>query len=167
MMVVAAGAEERRLVARPLHDVESEHVAVEAERTIDVRNLQVDVPDVDTRINRLAHAAKLKGGSAQRRSRPLSCRYGPQGREPFIAANPSAPSSTRNAFMRPDMPTSFPTSGLPQASREKAPVAICRQEGFRHPLTQGRKPAKIRPADRERISAWTRVNRAATTPITA
>ena len=64
-MVVAARAEERRLVARPLHDVESEHVAVEAEGTVDVRDLQVHVPDIDARVDRLAHGAKLTGGGAQ------------------------------------------------------------------------------------------------------
>ena len=94
------------------------------------------------------------------RPRPVNCRYGPQGREPFIAANPSAPSSTRNAFMRPDMPNLLSDLGLPQASNE-APVAICRQEVFRHPLTQADKPAKIRPRRRERASDWTRVNRPA------
>src|SRR5436190_3294247 len=47
------------------------------------------------------------------------------------------------------------------AGVEEAPVAICRQEVFRHPLTQADKPAKIRPRRRERTSDWTRVNRPA------
>src|SRR5436190_1864541 len=44
------------------------------------------------------------------------------------------------------------------AGVEDAPVAICRQEVFRHPLTQADKRAKIRPRRRERTSDWTRVN---------
>src|SRR4029450_4682145 len=34
---------------------------------------------------------------------PGELRYGPQGRGPFIAANPRAARSTRNAFTRPDI----------------------------------------------------------------
>src|SRR5215831_16832534 len=60
-MVIATGAEEGGLVTCPLHDVETEHVAVEAERAVDVRHLEMDVPDVDARIDRLAHVAKLTG----------------------------------------------------------------------------------------------------------
>jgi len=57
VVVVAAGREERRLVAHALHLVEAEDVAVEAERAVDVRHLQVDVPDVDSGID--AHRAKI------------------------------------------------------------------------------------------------------------
>src|ERR1051326_4454147 len=50
-MVVAAGRDERRLVAHPLHDVEAEDVAVKGERTVDVGDLQVHVADVDSRVD--------------------------------------------------------------------------------------------------------------------
>jgi hypothetical protein len=56
-MVVAAGRDERRLVAESLRHVEAEDVAVEAERAVDVRDLQVDVPDVYSGID--AHAATI------------------------------------------------------------------------------------------------------------
>ena len=55
-MVIAAGTEERRLVAVAQDEVEPEHVAVEAERPVDVRDLQMDMPDVDARIDRRGHA---------------------------------------------------------------------------------------------------------------
>jgi hypothetical protein len=58
MMVIAAGAEERRLVADAQDEVEPEHVAVEAERPVDVRDFQMDVPDVDARIDRRGHACE-------------------------------------------------------------------------------------------------------------
>ena len=45
--MVAAGRDERGLVAVPLHHVEAEDVAVEGERAVDVGDLQVDVADVD------------------------------------------------------------------------------------------------------------------------
>ena len=53
MVVVAAGGEERGLVAQALRHVEAEHVSVERERTVDVRDLQVDVADVDAGVDRL------------------------------------------------------------------------------------------------------------------
>ncbi len=51
MVVVAAGREKGGLVADPLREVEAEDVAVEGKRAVDVRDLQVDVPDVDARID--------------------------------------------------------------------------------------------------------------------
>src|ERR1051325_6727638 len=54
-MVVAAGRDEGRLVADSLHQVEAQDVAGEGERAVDVGDLQVDVPDVDSRIE--AHGA--------------------------------------------------------------------------------------------------------------
>jgi hypothetical protein len=47
----------------PLHHVEAEDVSVEAERTVDVGDLQVDVTDVDARIE--AHAADDSGSRDQ------------------------------------------------------------------------------------------------------
>ena len=52
MVVVVARRDERRLVAVALLHLEPEHVAVEAERAVDVGHLQVDVSDVDAGIDR-------------------------------------------------------------------------------------------------------------------
>ena len=52
-MVVAAGREERRLVADPLLELEAEHVAVESESPVDVGDLQVDVTDVGAGVYRV------------------------------------------------------------------------------------------------------------------
>ena len=54
-MVVSAGADEGGRVAVALHHLESEDVAVEGERTIEVRDLEVHVSDVDPRIDRFGH----------------------------------------------------------------------------------------------------------------
>ena len=51
MVVIAAGGDERRLVAHALLELEAENSAVEVERALDVRNLQVDVADVDSRVD--------------------------------------------------------------------------------------------------------------------
>src|SRR5204863_9589898 len=62
VMVIAAGGDERRLVAVPLHDVEAQDVPVEAQRLVDVRDLEVDVADVDALID--AHArGRYRAGS--------------------------------------------------------------------------------------------------------
>ena len=53
MVVVAAGRDERRLVAEALLQLEAEHAAVERERAIDVGHLEVDVADVDAGVDRL------------------------------------------------------------------------------------------------------------------
>ena len=63
-MVVAAGAEEGRIVAEALCHLEPQHVAVEGERSIDVRDLEVNVPDVDARIDRLAHQPSLRASES-------------------------------------------------------------------------------------------------------
>ena len=52
MVVVAARGEKRGLVAHALHEVEAEHVAIEADRAVEVRDLQMDVSDVDAGIDR-------------------------------------------------------------------------------------------------------------------
>ena len=49
--MVAARRDEGRLVAQLLRDVEAEDVAVEGERPVDVRDLQVDVADVDAGVD--------------------------------------------------------------------------------------------------------------------
>ena len=56
-MVIAAGGEEYRLVAVPSLLLEAEHARIEVERALDVRHLQVDVADVDARID--AHVATV------------------------------------------------------------------------------------------------------------
>jgi hypothetical protein len=56
VVVVAAGGEERGLVSHALHEVEAEHVPVEPDRAVEVRDLQMDVADVDAWIDRGCHA---------------------------------------------------------------------------------------------------------------
>jgi hypothetical protein len=51
VVVVSPGGDESGLVAVPLHLVEAQNVAVETERAVDVRHLEVDVPDVDARVD--------------------------------------------------------------------------------------------------------------------
>ena len=56
-MVVPAGREEGGLVAHPGHLLESEHVAVEIDCTIEVGDLQMHMADIDSWINGFAHVA--------------------------------------------------------------------------------------------------------------
>jgi len=51
VMVVSARGDERSLVAHPCLLLEAEHVAPEAERTLEIGDLQVDVTDVDARVD--------------------------------------------------------------------------------------------------------------------
>jgi hypothetical protein len=51
VVVVAAGRDERGLVAETRLLLEPENVAPEPERAVEIRDLQVDVPDVDARID--------------------------------------------------------------------------------------------------------------------
>ncbi len=55
MVVVAAGGEERGLVAQLLLELEPEHVAVERDRTVEIGDLQVHVSDIRPRVDRLRH----------------------------------------------------------------------------------------------------------------
>ena len=59
-MVVSTGREEGRLVRDSNHDLEAEDTGVEVERPIDVRHLQVDMTDVDARVD--AHAGTVASG---------------------------------------------------------------------------------------------------------
>ena len=61
-MVVVAGGDEGRLLAQPLLQVEAEDADVERERPLDVRDLEVDVADVDARID--AHGSKATGSES-------------------------------------------------------------------------------------------------------
>ena len=54
-MVIAARREEGGLVAHALHQLEAEHVPVEAERAVEVGDLQMDVPDVRPWVDRVRH----------------------------------------------------------------------------------------------------------------
>jgi hypothetical protein len=45
VVVIAAGRDERRAVAHPLHQLEAEHVAIEAERAVEIGDLEMDMPD--------------------------------------------------------------------------------------------------------------------------
>ncbi len=56
-MVVAAGGDERRLVAHPRLLLEAKHVAPEGERAVEIGDLQVDVTDVDAVVE--AHGASV------------------------------------------------------------------------------------------------------------
>src|SRR5436305_7554162 len=48
MMVIAAGRNERRAVAHPLHHLEAEHAAVEPQRPIEIGDLEMHMPDPRT-----------------------------------------------------------------------------------------------------------------------
>ena len=55
-MVGAAGAEECRRRSYPLRDFEPEHVGVKGERALEISDLQVDVTDLDARIDGPFHS---------------------------------------------------------------------------------------------------------------
>ena len=44
-MVIAARRNERRTGAHPLHHLEAEHAAIEAERALEIGDLEMDMPD--------------------------------------------------------------------------------------------------------------------------
>ena len=71
VVVVAAGAQEDRLVAVAHRLLEAEHVAPEAERAVEVGDLEVDVADVHARIDRLTrgHAETVASGRLARAAR--------------------------------------------------------------------------------------------------
>jgi len=70
-MVVATGADEGGLGAKPLLQLEPEHTDVEVERPVEVGDLEVDVADVDPGVDRLGLAvALLHGGEATPRRAP-------------------------------------------------------------------------------------------------
>ena len=58
MVVIAAGGEERGLVADTGLQLEAEHVGPEADRAVEVGDLQVDMADVDLFIDHLAMVAR-------------------------------------------------------------------------------------------------------------
>ena len=106
MVVVVAGGDERGLVAHPLLQLEAEHADVEAERALDVGDLQVDVADVDAGIDRghVATIARAYRGIDDRhlgtaagtvpsgRLAAVGAGHGGGDREPEAgAASPSAP----------------------------------------------------------------------------
>ena len=66
VVVVAARRDEGRLVAEALLELEAEHAALERERPVDVRDLEVDVPDVDARVDR--HRRKSATQALRRRA---------------------------------------------------------------------------------------------------
>src|SRR5215218_9416050 len=57
VMVIPARREERGLVAHPRHLLESEHVAVEIDRAVEVGDLQMHMTDIYAWINGFAHVA--------------------------------------------------------------------------------------------------------------
>jgi len=58
VVVVAAGREKRSAIAHRLHDIEAEDAVVEANRSVQVGHLQMNVADPDAGVDR--------GGSAGR-----------------------------------------------------------------------------------------------------
>ena len=52
VVVIAAGGDERRLVAHPSLLLEAEHVTPEAERAVEVGHLQMDMADVESGVDR-------------------------------------------------------------------------------------------------------------------
>ena len=64
MVVVAAGGDERGFIAVALLQLEAEHADVEAERTVEVGDLQVHVPDVDAGVE--AHGGDDSGSRDRR-----------------------------------------------------------------------------------------------------
>jgi hypothetical protein len=63
-MVPACG-QEHGLIAVAGLLLEAEHAAVEVERALDVRHLQVHVADVDSRIDGRCHFGQVTGRAAQ------------------------------------------------------------------------------------------------------
>ncbi len=51
VMMIATGADERGLGAHALHQLEAEDTAIKLERAIKVRHLEVDVTNIDPRID--------------------------------------------------------------------------------------------------------------------
>ena len=78
MVVVAAGAQEGGLVAVARRLLEAEHVAPEPERAVEIGDLEVDVADVDARMDRLtarhartlASAGRLAAGASRPHPHP-------------------------------------------------------------------------------------------------
>ena len=61
MVVVAAGRDERGLLAVALHQPEAEHAAVEGERAVEIGDLEVDVADPGLGVDRAAPALPRHG----------------------------------------------------------------------------------------------------------
>ena len=59
MVVGATSRNEGGVLAPPLHHLEPEDVAVKGQRALDVGDLEVNVPDVDARVDR--HGCILAG----------------------------------------------------------------------------------------------------------
>jgi len=53
--MIAASAEERRRVAHALRDSKAEHAVIERQRTLEIRDLEVDVPDIYSWIDGVVH----------------------------------------------------------------------------------------------------------------
>src|SRR2546421_13026933 len=67
-MMVAPGGQESGLVAVAMPGLEAGHVTVERDRALEVAHLQVDVPDVDSRVDR--HQPATLPGRARCRPAP-------------------------------------------------------------------------------------------------
>ena len=67
VVMIAAGRDEGRLVAAPLHQFKAEHAAIKAERTLEIGDLEVDVADARAGGDRRMRGLKLAAGGATAR----------------------------------------------------------------------------------------------------
>ena len=88
-MVVSTRGEERRGVAPALHHVEAEHAVPEADRALDVRDLEVDVADVHAGVDR--HAGSVRSSSHSARGEAASSAW---------RGSTVAPAATRSSAAR-------------------------------------------------------------------
>src|SRR5215218_9255798 len=65
VVVIPAGSDERRLLAVAVHHLEAEDAAVEADRTLEVADLEVNVSDVDAGIDRHSRSPDAASHQAQ------------------------------------------------------------------------------------------------------
>src|SRR5437588_10045582 len=72
VMVITSGGEEGGLVSVSLGELEAEHVAVKAERAVEISHFQVHVADADRVMNADTHASTVT-----RSSRETAFRFGP------------------------------------------------------------------------------------------
>ena len=60
-MMVAAGGDECRLLAKSLRQFETEHAAIERQRPIEIGNLQMNVPNANARIDGCGNRPVFQG----------------------------------------------------------------------------------------------------------
>ena len=70
-MMIAAGGNERRLLAKALRQFKTEHAAIKRQRPIEIGNLQMDVANADARIDRRDKSRALRGNFRLHGHHPL------------------------------------------------------------------------------------------------